>query len=68
MRSIGYQQAGDFLLGKLPESELVEAITVATRQYAKRQMTWFRSLTFQARYQAAEPLDVLVDRIRAWLN
>ena len=30
--------------GNLPEQELGERITIATRQLAKRQMTWLRSM------------------------
>jgi tRNA dimethylallyltransferase len=42
MESIGYKQAAAFLSGDLSEDLLAEYITVATRQYAKRQCTWFR--------------------------
>ncbi len=42
MQSIGYKQALSFLKGELAQTELEEAITIATRQYAKRQCTWFR--------------------------
>lgn len=43
MRSVGYRQAWDVLAGNLPESQLREAVLLATRQLAKRQMTWLRS-------------------------
>ena len=39
---IGPRQAVDYLHGRLPRAQVAEAITVATRQYAKRQQTWFR--------------------------
>ena len=41
-KAIGVRQALDFMAGKLTRSELREAIVIATRQYAKRQGTWFR--------------------------
>ena len=44
MQSIGYKQVAAFLAGELPESELKDRIIFATRQYAKRQTTWFRSV------------------------
>jgi tRNA dimethylallyltransferase len=44
MQSIGYRQALAYLDGGTSESELVEGITIATRQYAKRQATWFRKV------------------------
>jgi tRNA dimethylallyltransferase len=43
MRSIGYAQVARFLEGALPERELADRIVFATRQYAKRQCTWFRN-------------------------
>ncbi len=46
MQSIGYREVVAMLQGKLPANELQEAITIATRQYAKRQETWFRRVDF----------------------
>lgn len=40
--SIGYREALQFLEGRLSMPEAVEQTQVATRQYAKRQRTWFR--------------------------
>jgi tRNA dimethylallyltransferase len=39
---IGYRELRAHLQGEKPLEEAVQAITQATRQYAKRQMTWFR--------------------------
>ncbi len=44
MHSIGYRQATDFLMQRFPQKELCEKIVVATRQYAKRQFTWFNKV------------------------
>ena len=41
-KAIGYRETIDHLAGGLDENRLVKAITLATTQYAKRQMTWFR--------------------------
>ena len=41
-QAIGYAQIGDYLEGKLTRAELLESIVVATRQYARRQASWFR--------------------------
>jgi len=43
MRAVGYRQAWAHLDGKLSAQEWVERAVVATRQYAKRQLTWLRS-------------------------
>jgi tRNA dimethylallyltransferase len=39
---IGIREAVDYLHGRRPRERVAEAIAVATRQYAKRQQTWFR--------------------------
>ena len=43
MQSIGYKQVL-CLDGQLPEDELLDRIIIATRQYAKRQSTWFNKI------------------------
>jgi tRNA dimethylallyltransferase len=40
--SLGYREALQFLDGQLPQAELANAITRATRHYARRQRTWFK--------------------------
>ena len=42
-QAIGYARIGDCLAGKMTREELLESIVVATRQYARRQASWFRS-------------------------
>jgi tRNA dimethylallyltransferase len=44
MRCVGYRQVWEFLEGRRNESDLREAGIAATRQLAKRQLTWLRSL------------------------
>jgi tRNA dimethylallyltransferase len=39
---IGIKEAIEYLHGGRPRDSVAEAITVGTRQYAKRQQTWFR--------------------------
>jgi tRNA dimethylallyltransferase len=43
LRAIGYREVGELLAGELREPEAREAIALATRQYAKRQRTWFNA-------------------------
>ncbi len=40
--SIGYKECLQFLDGTLAREQAVELTAIATRQYAKRQLTWFR--------------------------
>ncbi|MBI2819057.1 MAG: tRNA (adenosine(37)-N6)-dimethylallyltransferase MiaA [Acidobacteria bacterium] len=42
LSSHGYRQAVDFLEGKVSREEAIYHAQTRTRQYAKRQMTWFR--------------------------
>ncbi|MGE0441090.1 MAG: tRNA (adenosine(37)-N6)-dimethylallyltransferase MiaA [Gemmatimonadales bacterium] len=39
---VGIREAVEYLVGQRPRETVAEAITIATRQYAKRQETWFR--------------------------
>jgi tRNA dimethylallyltransferase len=43
MRSVGYRQMWEHLDGKLDWDEMTFRGIVATRQLAKRQLTWLRS-------------------------
>lgn len=45
MQSIGYKQCTDHLSGAVSADELPDLIKAATRQYAKRQTTWFKKYT-----------------------
>ncbi|MDH4234472.1 MAG: tRNA (adenosine(37)-N6)-dimethylallyltransferase MiaA [Gallionella sp.] len=44
MRCVGYRQAWQFIEGEINEAQLLETGIVATRQLAKRQLTWLRSM------------------------
>lgn len=43
IRSVGYRQAWRYLAGEISLDEMREQAIVATRQLAKRQLTWLRS-------------------------
>ena len=44
LQTVGYRELFDHLSGLCSLDEAVERIKIATRQYAKRQMTWFRKV------------------------
>jgi len=44
MRCVGYRQAWQFIEGVINEAQLLETGIAATRQLAKRQLTWLRSM------------------------
>jgi tRNA dimethylallyltransferase len=41
--SLGYKEAVQFIQGRLTREQAIKECQTKTRQYAKRQMTWFRS-------------------------
>jgi tRNA dimethylallyltransferase len=66
MRCVGYRQAWEALEGTLPMSELRDRGVFATRQLAKRQITWLRSLP-QRTVLEADGQDVLKQAL-AWVD
>ncbi len=42
MQSLGYRQVAEHLRGERSLEETIELVKIRTRQFAKRQMTWFR--------------------------
>ena len=42
MQALGYRQIVEHLRGERSLPETIELVKVRTRQFAKRQMTWFR--------------------------
>src|SRR5450830_2201550 len=44
MRCVGYRQAWEYLDGRIDRNTLRETGIIATRQLAKRQLTWLRSM------------------------
>ena len=44
MRCVGYRQVWEMLEGRLPAAEMPDRGIFATRQLAKRQLTWLRGL------------------------
>jgi len=66
MRCVGYRQAWEALDGTLPMSELRDRGVFATRQLAKRQITWLRSLPQRTVFEA-ECENVLKQAL-AWVD
>ena len=47
MKTIGYKEVYAHLAGEISEVEMVEAIQKNTRNFAKRQLTWFRNHPYE---------------------
>ena len=46
MQSIGYRQMVWYLNGSMPYDEAVEKLKQATRNFAKRQITWYKKMPY----------------------
>ena len=70
MRCVGYRQTWEFLDGKIDAAALREKAIVATRQLAKRQHTWLRSMPdFESLDCLRSDLaDVVVERVGEFLR
>lgn len=56
MRCVGYRQALEYLAGAYDEAELRDRGIFATRQLAKRQLTWLRSMQDLQQVDCLDPL------------
>lgn len=45
MRCVGYRQAWQYMDGEINHAQFIETGIIATRQLAKRQLTWLRGMT-----------------------
>ncbi|HJH22927.1 MAG TPA: tRNA (adenosine(37)-N6)-dimethylallyltransferase MiaA [Paenalcaligenes hominis] len=63
IRSVGYRQIWDYLDGALSLDDAVERAISATRQLAKRQMTWLRAMPEREQVDCMNPAraDLVVD-------
>jgi tRNA dimethylallyltransferase len=55
MRCVGYRQAWDFLDRRISRAELREQGIAATRQLAKRQLTWLRGMDGITTFDSLDP-------------
>ena len=66
MRCVGYRQAWQYLEGEISEVQLLETGIIATRQLAKRQLTWLRSMPENVQIDCLS--DNLTQQVRNALN
>jgi len=69
MRCVGYRQAWEYQDGLFDYAELRERGIAATRQLAKRQITWLRGMPENTELDCLQPdlLTPLAQRVEAWL-
>lgn len=73
IRAVGYRQVWDYLHGRMDYTEMQERGVIATRQLAKRQLTWLRSekdLTIYdlSRYSKQHIQDSVLKTVKEYLN
>jgi tRNA dimethylallyltransferase len=68
MRCVGYRQVWEMLDGHFPPQTLANRGIAATRQLAKRQLTWLRSMPWRQRVACDRPdaLERVVCLAQAW--
>lgn len=69
MRCVGYRQAWDYLDGTIDRAALRETGIIATRQLAKRQLTWLRAMPERIVFDCIKdnPAPAMLERIEAAL-
>jgi tRNA dimethylallyltransferase len=67
MRAVGYRQVWEHLEGRYDRETLREKGIAATRQLAKRQLTWLRSFAGMERVDADDPLPALLRLLHSFL-
>jgi tRNA dimethylallyltransferase len=70
MRCVGYRQAWEALDGNWPAAELRERGIAATRQLAKRQITWLRGMPARRVIEASavDAAEQVVAQVDAWIS
>lgn len=66
--AIGYREIVRYLAGEIAYPEMVERIKTETRQYGKRQTTWFSREKEIEWHAYPEERDTILERIRSFLG
>ena len=71
-QAIGYKEMLGCVRGEMTLSDARELLCIATRQYAKRQVTWFGAKkyieTVELTADMPDPTESICERVREWLN
>lgn len=71
MQAIGYKEIMEFISGKIPQEQAIELIKKNTRNYVKRQETWFKrykeamwiDITGMQEKNVAEKIKIFLDKV-----
>ena len=71
-QAIGYKETLGYVRGEMSLADARERLCIATRQYAKRQVTWFSAKSYietvELNPALPDPTDALVSRVLEWLD
>ena len=71
-QAIGYKEILGHVRGDMSLADARERLCIATRQYAKRQVTWFSAKSYietvELNPAVSNPTDALVSRVLEWLD
>jgi tRNA dimethylallyltransferase len=67
MNTVGYKELFEYLDGDIPKDRAIELIKKNTRNYAKRQITWFKRVK-NARWLKFTTIPSMIDVIKVELN
>ena len=70
MQALGYRQAVEYLRKRLDLNQTIELVKLRSRQFAKRQLTWFRrqAALDWLETEPSESAEKTADRLRAMIN
>lgn len=67
LQTVGYTELFDYFDGKSSLDQAIELIKIHTRQYAKRQVTWFKKVNGM-NWVAPEAVEEMKGRIQEYMN
>ncbi len=67
LRSVGYHEVWQYLSNEISYQEMVERVSIATRQLAKRQITWLKKWLQAKRFEVDAEHGKLLDQISTFL-
>ncbi len=68
MKALGVPELGAYLAGNMLLDEAIEAAAIKSRQYAKRQSTWFRQQMISWNRVSAQDLESQIDKIFSFID
>lgn len=68
MKALGVPELGGYLAGDMSLEEAVEAAAIKSRQYAKRQSTWFRQQMISWNKVSAQDLESQIGKIFSFID